>query len=163
MLSPRIIQRQVLVQKKPSADGIQSSLPHLMVLNKDKVYVNGQKGGTRVSANSNKLVQQINPHHDRLHAGNHARQQRFQDSGFRNKTSALGGAGAGIQRAERITQIDQCDRRQKVFPLPVSEMRELSGDNTVTAFHQQRTECFHSGQPFDIGSFLLAHCTPRYA
>ncbi len=124
MLSEKITSKGRFWFKKESRVRMEYNHPfqYLMVLNKDKVYVKDGQKENKVSANSNKLFQQINCIMIDCMQGTMLGNSDFKTRVFENKTSALVElAGTGIQRAEGRFNINVGSSTKKIFPLPVSK------------------------------------------
>lgn len=152
MLSEKITSKGRFWFKKESRVRMEYNHPfqYLMVLNKDKVYVKDGQKENKVSANSNKLFQQINRIMIDCMQGTMLGNSDFKTRVFENKTSALVELVPVSKGLKELFKSINVIVDKKDFSVTSIEMRELSGDNTVMRFTNKELNASIPDNLFDI-------------
>ena len=152
MLSEKIVSKGNFWFKKDSRVRMEYNQPfkYLMILNKDKVYVKDGQKENKISAQSNKLFQQINKIMIDCMQGTALNNPDFKTRVFENKNGALVELTPVTRGLKELFKTINVIVDKKDFSVTSIEMQEISGDKTIMRFTNKELNASIPDTLFDI-------------
>lgn len=136
MLSDKIISKGKFWFKKDNKVRMEYTKPfqYLMILNNNNIYIKDGQKENKISANSNKLFQQVNKIVVDCVRGTAFSNTDFKVNAFENKSAYLIELAPVAKNLKNIFKSINVMVDKKDYSVQTIEMNELSGDNTVIHF-----------------------------
>lgn len=136
MLSDKIISKGKFWFKKDNKVRMEYTKPfqYLMILNGNNIYIKDGQKENKISANSNKLFQQVNKIVVDCVRGTAFSNTDFKVNAFENKSAYLIELAPVAKNLKNIFKNINVIVDKKDYSVQTIEMNELSGDNTVIHF-----------------------------
>ena len=136
MLSDKIISKGKFWFKKDNKVRMEYTKPfqYLMILNNNNIYIKDAQKENKISANSNKLFQQVNKIVVDCVRGTAFSNTDFKVNAFENKSGYLIELAPVVKNLKDIFKSINVIVDKKDYSVQTIEMNELAGDNTVIHF-----------------------------